>query len=367
MTEKTEIWALGLMSGTSLDGVDGAMIRTDGNQIAELGDSVFRPYTLAEQDILREALGKWPEENEHNKTLQPAHDIIINAHIEVINQFPKAQIIGFHGQTLAHDPHHARTHQLGDGARLAQLIGKPVVWDFRSNDMVAGGQGAPLAPFFHFALARYIGRKTPLAFVNLGGVGNVSWVNPVADAPELPEALLAFDTGPANAPMNDIVYARLGQGYDTDGALALAGVANRHAVARVLQHPYFAAQPPKSLDRDGFEGVLAEVLALPTADALATLCAVCAGGVGMGAKFFPAPVNEWIICGGGRRNPALLSALRAVLAGDIKTAESVGLDGDMVEAYAFGYLAVRAMNGLPLSSPWTTGCGTPTTGGVISC
>ena len=182
MTEKTEIWALGLMSGTSLDGVDGAMIRTDGNQIAELGDSVFRPYTLAEQDILREALGKW----QNNKTLQPAHDIIINAHIEVINQFPKAQIIGFHGQTLAHDPRRARTHQLGDGAQLAQLIGKPVVWDFRSNDMVAGGQGAPLAPFFHFALARYIGRKTPLAFVNLGGVGNVSWVNPVADAPELP-------------------------------------------------------------------------------------------------------------------------------------------------------------------------------------
>ena len=223
MTEKTEIWALGLMSGTSLDGVDGAMIRTDGNQIAELGDSVFRPYTLAEQGILREALGKW----QNNKTLQPAHDIIINAHIEVINQFPKAQIIGFHGQTLAHDPHRARTHQLGDGARLAQLIGKPVVWDFRSNDMVAGGQGAPLAPFFHFALARYIGRKTePLAFVNLGGVGNVSWVNPVADTPELPDALLAFDTGPANAPMNDIVYTRLGQGYDVDGALALAGVAD---------------------------------------------------------------------------------------------------------------------------------------------
>ena len=283
MTEKTEIWALGLMSGTSLDGVDGAMIRTDGNQIAELGDSVFRPYTLAEQDILREALGKW----QNNKTLQPAHDIIINAHIEVINQFPKAQIIGFHGQTLAHDPHRARTHQLGDGAHLAQLIGKPVVWDFRSNDMVAGGQGAPLAPFFHFALARYIGRKTPLAFVNLGGVGNVSWVNPVADTPELPEALLAFDTGPANAPMNDIVYARLGQGYDTDGALALAGVADAGAVARVLQHPYFAALPPKSLDRDGFDGVLAEVLALPLKECSGYAMCGLRGGRGHGGEILP--------------------------------------------------------------------------------
>jgi anhydro-N-acetylmuramic acid kinase len=242
------IWALGAMSGTSLDGVDAAMVLTDGLTISDFGPHAYRPYTALEQSTLRAALGAWPGD----PAVQPAAEVVEAAHAEVLSRFHGADLVGFHGQTLAHDPGGRGTHQAGDGALLSQVLGLPVVWDFRSNDVAMGGQGAPLAPFFHHACARWFGATEPLVFLNLGGVGNLTWIDPRIGKPEALAALLAFDTGPANAPVNDLLRARLGLDFDRDGAIAAAGTVDESAVARFLDHPYFYKIPPKSLDRDAF-------------------------------------------------------------------------------------------------------------------
>ncbi|MFM2350375.1 MAG: hypothetical protein RIR04_1341, partial [Pseudomonadota bacterium] len=298
------LWVLGLMSGTSLDGVDGAMVLTDGVKVLEFGAVAYRPYTAQERATIRAAFGLW-----HGDVgVAAAAKVVEDAHIEICRQFPNAQLVGFHGQTLAHDPGGRGTHQAGSGARLAQALGLPVVWDFRSADVAAGGQGAPLVPFFHHALARRMGVDQPLAILNLGGVGNLTWIDPRQTDPAYPAALLAFDTGPANAPMNDLMLARLGQAQDEGGALALAGTPDQTVVAAFLHHPFFHRPPPKSLDRNAFD-LLAAVRHLNDADALATLTHCAAAAVAQGAQHFPAPITRLLVAGGGRHNKALMQAL----------------------------------------------------------
>ena len=263
------IWALGAMSGTSLDGVDVAELLTDGETIAGFGATAYRRYAGPERDALRAALGRWPGE----AGVAAAARVVEAAHVEVLGSFLDASLIGFHGQTLAHDPAAGRTHQAGDGASLAAALGRPVVWDFRSSDVARGGEGAPLAPVFHHACARHAGADRPLAMLNLGGVGNLTWIDPSRADPAA--ALLAFDTGPANAPIDDLC-ARLGQAYDAEGALARAGRARRDLVAEILHHPFFERAPPKSLDRDAFRAAGAAIDALAPPDAAATWVAVLA-------------------------------------------------------------------------------------------
>ena len=217
MLETGALRVLGTMSGTSLDGVDVAVIETDGITISGFGAHGYRPYAEDERALLRAALGRWPGE----AGVADAADLVERAHIEAMAPYAdEVALAGFHGQTLAHEPAGRGTHQAGDGRRLAQVLGIPLVWDFRSADVRAGGQGAPLAPAYHFALAKWIGADQPLAFLNLGGVGNVTWIDPRKAAPEEPGALLAFDTGPANAPIDDLMQSRRGLPRDADGALA---------------------------------------------------------------------------------------------------------------------------------------------------
>lgn len=358
------IWALGLMSGTSMDGVDGAMVLTDGEQVLEFGDTFFRPYSRAETATINAAQGLWPEDD--TAKLAAAQRVVETAHAEVIDRFDSVDVVGFHGQTLAHDPANRRTHQLGNGADLVRITGRRVVWDFRSADVLAGGQGAPLAPFFHFACVRAIGATEPTACLNLGGVGNVTLVDPHKSAPQDKGALLAFDTGPANAPLNDLMMARLGVGFDWDGALAAAGQVNEALVADVLSRDYFNIKPPKSLDRNDFDDVLALVSELPNADAAATLTALVAACVAASQRWFDTPPARWLISGGGARNPVMMRELRARLDGDVMPIEDVGLDGDMLEAQAFGFLAVRVLRGFPTSASGTTGVGTAICGGRVS-
>ncbi len=364
MAKFTPIWALGLMSGTSLDGVDGAMILTDGVDILGFGASYFRPYTEHEASILHQALGCWPGENETD--LRLAQNVVENAHADVIAHFPDAQVIGFHGQTLAHDPKNGRTYQMGDGAQLAEITGKTVVWDFRSADVAAGGEGAPLAPFFHFACAKQLGLRTPIAFVNLGGVGNVTWIDPSKFAPTDANALLAFDTGPANAPINDIMMTRRRVTFDEDGALAKTGQVQSAVLEAVFENDYFSRTPPKSLDRNDFSEIEHLTSNLSDEDAVASLTALAASCVYAAQMHFPSDPSRWLICGGGRRNPAIMNALGQMMTQPVNACEAVGLDGDMLEAQAFGYLAVRVMRGLPTSAPSTTNCTEPTCGGIIS-
>lgn len=354
--------ALGAMSGTSLDGVDAAVVETDGERILAFGESGYRPYSDTERATLRDALGRWPGED----GLEAALDVVQSAHAELLGEFGGVAIAGFHGQTLAHDPGGRGTHQIGDGAALAHRLGVPVAWDFRSADIAAGGEGAPLAPFFHFACAAWIGAREPLAILNLGGVGNVTWIDPSRGAPEEPGALLAFDTGPANAPIDDLVSARRGVPFDRDGALAAGGSADAALVEQFRAHPYFARPPPKSLDRNAFRDLAEQAGALGDAEAAATLTAMCAVGVQMGLERCPSPPSRLLVAGGGRRNRAIMDMLAEMLYVPVEPVESAGLDGDMMEAQAFAHLAVRVARGLPTSCPGTTGASAPVCGGTLS-
>ncbi|MES2916831.1 MAG: anhydro-N-acetylmuramic acid kinase [Pseudomonadota bacterium] len=362
MRKDGALWALGAMSGTSLDGVDAAMIKTDGQTVFAFGPSAYRPYTAQEQATLRAALGHWPGTPE----VAAAAEVVETAHAEVLARFTGAEVLGFHGQTLAHEPAGLGTHQCGNGALLAQLLGLPTVWDFRTSDVTIGGQGAPLAPFYHFALARRIAATEPLAFLNLGGVGNLTWIDPTAPGPENPGALLAFDTGPANAPINDLMRDRLGLTHDEGGVLAGQGEADEDFVASVLKDPWFDALPPKSLDRNDFHGLLDRLEMLSDADAAATLTAIAAASVAAAQIHLPAPVTRILVTGGGRRNPVLMRELRRRIPCAILPVEDVGLDGDMLEAQAFAFLAVRVLRKMATSGPDTTGAPALIGGGQIS-
>jgi len=362
MRKDGALWALGAMSGTSLDGVDAAMIKTDGQTVFAFGPSAYRPYTAQEQATLRAALGHWPGTPE----VAAAAEVVETAHAEILARFTGAEVLGFHGQTLAHDPAGLGTHQCGNGALLAQLLGLPTVWDFRTSDVTIGGQGAPLAPFYHFALARRIAATEPLAFLNLGGVGNLTWIDPTAPGPENPGALLAFDTGPANAPINDLMRARLGLTHDEAGQLAAQGEADEDFVASVLKDPWFDQPPPKSLDRNDFNGLLDRLEMLSDADAAATLTAIAAASVAAAQIHLPAPVTRILVTGGGRHNPVLMRELRRRIPCAILPVEDVGLDGDMLEAQAFAFLAVRVLRKMATSGPDTTGAPALIGGGQIS-
>jgi anhydro-N-acetylmuramic acid kinase len=354
--------ALGLMSGTSMDGVDAAVVETDGETVAAFGRGGFRPYGPEARAILRGGLGRWPGE----PGVEAVETTVRAAHAELAAGFPEATIVGFHGQTLAHEPRGRGTHQAGRGDLLAAALGRTVVWDFRSADVASGGEGAPLVPFFHFACAREIGAVRPVAFLNLGGVANVTWVDPRAPAPEAPGALLAFDTGPGNAPIDDFVRARLGRELDAEGALAAAGRVDAAVVAALDRLDYLRRRPPKSLDRQEFHGFLDRVAGLSTEDGAATLAALTAGCAAAAARWFPEPVERWLVCGGGRRNRTLTAMLAARSNVPVEPVEAVGLDGDLLEAQAFAFLAVRVLRGLPTSAPSTTGARMPVCGGRIS-
>jgi len=353
--------ALGAMSGTSLDGVDAAVVETDGETIFAFGETAYRAYSDAERDVLRDALGLWQSDD-----TSEAAELIETAHARIMNDFEGVDIIGFHGQTLAHEPAGRGTNQIGDGAILAEVLQTPVVWDFRSADVELGGQGAPLAPFFHFALAKWMKAQAPVVFLNLGGLGNVTWVDPRFGRPEAEGALLAFDTGPANAPINDLMRVRLGVDTDVDGALAGKGTVDEAIVTRFLEDAYFFKMPPKSLDRDHFARLQHEVADLSNADAAATLTAVAAMAVAEGMQHCPTPPSKIFVSGGGRKNATLMAMLQASCSAPVVAIEEAGLDGDMLEAQAFAHLAVRVLRGLPTSCSGTTGVRAAVCGGTVS-
>ena len=354
--------ALGAMSGTSLDGVDAAVVETDGVAILSFGESAYRPYSGEERAVIAAALGAWPGE----AGVEEAAEVVETAHAALLSGFEEVDLVGFHGQTLAHEPRGRGTHQAGDGRVLAEVLGLPVVWDFRSSDVELGGEGAPLAPFFHFACAKWIGAGAPVAFLNLGGVGNLTGVDPARPAPEAGGALLAFDTGPANAPLNDLMQARLGRECDRDAELAAQGTPDEVVIEAVLADPYFLRMPPKSLDRDAFGDLTRRVAHLGDADAAATLTALPAACVARGLEHCPEPPERLLVTGGGRKNPLMMEMLIERCNLPAVQVEEVGLDGDMLEAQAFAYLAVRVARGLPTSCASTTGVAAAVGGGQIS-
>ncbi|MEM9146304.1 MAG: anhydro-N-acetylmuramic acid kinase [Pseudomonadota bacterium] len=390
------IWACGAMSGTSMDGLDLALIETDGERISSFGPSWFAPMWPGLGTALAEAL---PEiaalgsESLRDRRDWPDWLRLLDARVtefysgsiagfvsdeglgrdpgesvwQAMRAAPRRACLGLHGQTVLHRPEARLTVQLFDPALFRAPFGRlATVSDFRSADMGAGGEGAPLAPFYHWALARWIGASEPLVFLNIGGVANLTWVDPTAAAPEMDGALLAFDTGPGNALIDDFVRARAGVALDIDGRLAGAGTVRDGYRASNAAAAHLARPGPKSLDRNAFQAVRAGVEALSTEDGAATLTAFTADCVAAAQAHLPRSPARWLVCGGGRRNPTLMAMLRARLGAPVDAVEAVGLDGDMLEAQAFGYLAVRVLRGLSTSAEGTTGCRKPVCGGVVT-
>jgi anhydro-N-acetylmuramic acid kinase len=359
MTANGAFTALGLMSGTSMDGIDAAIIVTDGARVLERGPALSMPYDAAFRDALRGVLGRRRgpgEVAEVERAITAAHAAVVEKLLADNFLPPEAiDVAGFHGHTILHEPARGRTWQIGDGARLARQIGIDVVNDFRRADVEAGGQGAPFAPLFHAALAADLER--PLCVLNIGGVGNVTWLGEGA------LDIVAFDTGPGNALIDDWARRHTGQTMDEGGALASAGTAHRAALAALLEWDYLDAPPPKSLDRLDFG--LAAVAGLSAEDGAATLVEFTAAAAARGAALLPSRPSRWLVTGGGRRNPAIMAALARRLEAEIVPVEAVGWQGDLLEAQAFAFLAVRSLKGMPLSLPRTTGVARPTPGGTL--
>ncbi len=347
---------IGLMSGTSLDGVDAAAILTDGTTIAELGPTITLPYTGEFRARLADLLARAPGLDAADADLRAIEATLTEYHAAAVRALGwPADLIGFHGQTILHQPDRRRTWQIGDAARLARATGLSVVHDFRAADVASGGQGAPLAPLYHAALAEALPR--PLAILNLGGVANLTLLN--ADG-----SIAAADIGPGNGPLDDWVR-RLGADMcDRDGRYSAAGRPAGEILAWLLADPFFARPWPKSLDRLAFSARLATsgLMTLGLEDGAATLVAFVAGAA---ARVAPRPAR-WLVTGGGRHNPSLMRGLTETLGVSVAPVEAVGWNGDALEAQCFGFLAARSLAGLPLSLPSTTGVPAPMPGGRVT-
>ncbi|GHA34732.1 anhydro-N-acetylmuramic acid kinase [Devosia pacifica] len=367
------IWTIGLMTGTVLDGnIDIALLRTDGESIEEFGAYTLAPYGAELNSLLQETLAAariWNFDPPDPEIFARAEAALTKAQAEAVAAFVSAQglkmadigAVGFHGQSVLHRaPRKDRlgaTRQLGDGELMAAMLGTKVVYDFRSADVAAGGQGAPLSAVYHRALLRDLGASGDTAVLNLGGVANITWTD--GD-----EEVIAFDTGPANAPINDFVRANGGGDMDRDGRLALTGTVAETRLQKLLRHPYLSAPFPKSLDRFDFTADMADGLSLE--DGAATLTAFTTSAVGKALDLLPQRPQRLIVCGGGRRNPAIMQMLNERAGVEAVSAESVGWRGDAIEAECFGFLAARVLRGLPISFPTTTGAPEPMTGGRVA-
>ena len=368
----TSAWAIGLMTGTVLDGyIDIAMIRTDGTRIDAFGPWELAPYPTDIRDLLGktfEAALEWQFEGPDPAIFREAEIALTEAQSQAVNLFldkhgykaSDISAVGFHGQTVLHrapeNEKRGYTRQLGDGALMARITGTDVVYDFRSADMDAGGHGAPLSAIYHKAMLEKIHAGDDTAILNLGGVANITWCSG--------DQMIAFDTGPANAPVNDWIMEHSGADMDLDGKTAANGTVDEDRLKTLLEHPFLAAPFPKSLDRFDFSASMAD--GLNTADGAATLTAFTAGSVGKALDLFPKRPRRIIVCGGGRKNPYMMKELAKRTGAEIVPAESLGLRGDAVEAECFAYLAIRSKLGMPFSYPLTTGVKEPLTGGRLA-
>lgn len=358
--------ALGLMSGTSMDGIDVALLETDGDRELRHGPAASYAYPTQIKVKLRAALAEakgLSERAARPGSLGEVERALTELNAEAVDRFLRANgvdkgqidIIGYHGQTVLHDAPRGLTVQLGDGQLLAERTGVDVVFDLRAADVAAGGQGAPLVPVYHRALAAQV-PELPAAFLNIGGVANVTWIG--RDG-----RMLAFDTGPGNALIDDWMLARTGATYDAGGTLAARGRCHDDVLQSLLSNPYFGKPPPKSLDRDDFSSAALERLSLE--DGAATLTAFTAAAIGRACEHMPEEPRIWVVCGGGRRNKTLMGMIAARVQNAVVPAEALGLDGDFIEAEAWAYLAVRSALKLPITFPETTGAPVPMTGGVL--
>ena len=356
---------IGMMSGTSMDGVDAAVLFTDGKEIGGFGPTVFRPYDDEERAVLRAALAdarKSGRPHRRGRARSPRRSASSprpmarrRRRLRTAHPGLAVDLVGFHGQTVLHAPDRHLTVQIGDGRALAGRLGLPVVYDFRAADVAAGGEGAPFVPVYHQALVRRAGLGGDVVVVNIGGVANITRIG--ADG-----SLAAGDTGPGNALIDDFVRARTGLAMDEGGALAASGSVDELALSALMADPWFEEPLPKSLDRDAFSPNPVQLLS--TEDGAATLAAFTANAIA-GAIANAGGADTIVISGGGAHNPVIVGMIATATGATVRRATDLGWDGDFVEAQAFAYLAARNLAGLPLSFPETTGVPRPMPGGVL--
>jgi anhydro-N-acetylmuramic acid kinase len=353
--------AIGVISGTSMDGIDVALIESDGEAKLKTGPSATFPYPTEVAQRLRAVVADLSEAQAPQLELER---LVTDAHVAAVDAFlerfsiPRERVglVGLHGQTILHRPRAGLTRQLCDGARAAAALKIDVVSDFRSADVSAGGEGAPLAPIYHAAMAA--GLERPLMVLNWGGVGNVTYLGPQGE-------IIAFDTGPANALIDDFIISRRGLAFDENGALGASGRVDAAALATLMSDPYFDRPAPKSLDRNHFNAAAACVKRLSDADGAATLGAFTVESTAAALKHVPSAPARWLVGGGGRRNPNLMRRLAERLQVKVEPVEAIGFDGDSIEAQCFAYCALRSRRSLPISFPTTTGAPRAMTGGVF--
>lgn len=350
---------IGLMSGTSLDGVDAAFVETDGRRVGRRGASLSLPYDSALREAIYGLFARAPDLPHDDPALCEVERALTDIHAEAVRRILAveggADLVGFHGQTICHAPRRGVSWQIGDAIRLSGAVGLPVIHDFRSADVRAGGEGAPLAPWYHAACLD--GRQGPVAILNIGGVANITFVG--RDG-----SVLAGDTGPGNALLDDWALRHTGVACDRDGALARAGRVDSARLHDLLAHDFFRRPLPKSLDRQDFIASLETLSPLSPEDGAATLVAMTVHAIAR--TQLPEPPTAWFVCGGGRHNPSIMAALASRLPGRVSPVEALGWNGDMLEAECFAFLAARALRGLPLSSPGITGAPRLASGGRLS-
>ncbi|MBT5187714.1 MAG: anhydro-N-acetylmuramic acid kinase [Kordiimonadaceae bacterium] len=366
----TEILALGLMSGTSLDGIDAALIKSNGDKVIRYGKPYQISYSAAEKVALHNGLSEARQvgaPTDQNSLINQLENMITNRHIDAVRglldlnslKSDDIDIIGFHGQTILHGPDEGWTWQIGLGKRLAEELGITVVNDFRRNDMEQGGQGAPFVPIYHHAIMKNFDLEYPVAFLNVGGVGNMTWIGSDKE-----KELIAFDTGPGNALLDDWVAQQSDNVIDQDGVYSKLGKVDGSIVDKWLENDYFNLVPPKSLDRNNFD--VEGLNSLSLEDGAATLCSFTARTIKEGERKCPSKVKSWFVCGGGVQNPTIMKMLEDTLDGKVRSVNELGFNSEFVEAEAFAYLAVRKLYDLPVTFPGTTGVNAPSTGGVIN-
>ncbi|HNQ92246.1 MAG TPA: anhydro-N-acetylmuramic acid kinase [Alphaproteobacteria bacterium] len=354
--------SIGLMSGTSLDGVDVACVETDGQGVVVPREFLYVPYPADLREKLRACFGA----RQRTSAIDDAERELTLFHVKAVREFMTREgltnhdvdVVGFHGQTITHDPDHKFTWQLGDGKLLAAELGIDVVNNFRTKDVSLGGHGAPLIPVYHYARARVSNLECPVAILNIGGVSNVTWIGGAE------EDVIAFDCGPGNALIDDLVLKATGERFDKDAGWARQGRADAEVLSRWLAHPFFDAQPPKSLDRDAWDVKTISNVSLQ--DSAATLTEFTVRAIVKGASHFPQPATAWYVTGGGRLNPVIMDGLRNALKVPVEPVDQLGWNGDALEAEGFAYMAVRHLQNLPISFPKTTGVPSPCVGGELN-
>ena len=349
-----------MMTGTSMDGIDISLVKTNGKDLIRLNKNYFYRYSNKTKDFLLSILNKDIKVNlERKKYLD---QIITDEHYKALKNLDivnKSDLIGFHGQTIYHNPNIKTSIQLGDPKKLAKMLNKNVVFDFRSNDIQLGGQGAPLAPVYHQFIIESLNLELPSCILNIGGVANLTFWDG--------KTLIGFDTGPGNALMDNYIKTTSNKYFDKDGIIASKGLPNKKIIKKFINNSFFRKCPPKSLDRNSFIDFYNELINinLSVPNTMATLAELTIESIVIALNFLPEKINNILVTGGGCRNNYLMKQLKDRLNINFINENEIDIKFDYIESELIAFLSARSLYNLPFTFPTTTGISEMSSGGKV--